>query len=71
MAFLALSASFEYLCYRSPGIINILNYVICEIYHIYQCSKIESIFHGEQLVIRGYAGANKKTECLLQSISVL
>ena len=36
--------------------------------NIYQCFKIEGIFYCEQLVIRG---ANKNTECLLQSTSVL
>ena len=33
--------------------------------------KIAGIFYCERLVIKGYTGANKNTECLLQSTSVL
>ena len=40
-----------YLCNLSPN--------------IYQCFKIERIFYSDQLVIRGYTGANENTECLL------
>ena len=39
--------------------------------YIYQCFKIECIFYCEELIIRGYTGANKNTECPLQSTSVL
>ena len=36
----------------------------------YQCFKIEDIFYCAQLGMRGYTGANKNWECLLQSTSV-
>ena len=32
---------------------------------------MEGIFYFEQLVIRGHTSANKNTECLLQSTSVI
>ena len=35
--------------------------------YIYQCFKIAGKFYCEQLVSGGYTGANKNTECLLQS----
>ena len=36
----------------------------------YRDTQLQVMNSGEQLVIRGYTGANKNTECLLQSTSV-
>ena len=69
--------------YRDPRLQVTENYVICEIlvpiyisvsrlksYFTVNSSLSGVIFYCEQLVIRGYTGANKNAECLLQSTSV-